>query len=125
MSELPVITRLTWGQIEVTYSGKTHRFRDCKIGPQGAREWNWKETGTRHQPGIQVADIEEILGQGVEVVILGCGRLRALGVTPEVEETLKQRNVEYHIEETGRAVELYNRLASQGRRVGGLFHTTC
>ncbi len=125
MFEPPIITRLTWGQIEVTHRGESRRFRDCKVGPEGAREWNWKEIGTHHQPGVQVADIADILAQDVEVLVIGCGRLRALGVCPETEALLRERGVRYHIEETGRAVERYNSLARAGERVGGLFHTTC
>ncbi len=121
----PLITRLSWGHMEVTFQGEVHRFRDGKIWPGGARAWNWQETGTHHQPGIQISDIEDILACGVEVLILGCGRLRALGVCPETEALLRQRGVVYHVEETSRAVERYNQLARQGIRVGGVFHTTC
>jgi hypothetical protein len=27
-------------------------FKDAKIFPGDAREWDWRETGTRHVPGI-------------------------------------------------------------------------
>jgi hypothetical protein len=45
----PRILRLSWGHIEVG-----HRpFKDAKVFPGGARERDWRDTGTRHVPGIQ------------------------------------------------------------------------
>ena len=124
MSET-IITKLSWGQIEITTDEQIHQFKDCKIWPGGAREWNWKETGTEHNPGIQPADIEEILEHDVEVVILSRGMLSRLGVCAETENLLRNRNITYHIEETKRAADLFNNLANQGTCVGGVFHTTC
>ena len=62
-----LITHLSWGRMEITLDGQTLSFKDCKVWPGGAKEWDWSLTGTHHQPGIQLADIEEILAQGVEV----------------------------------------------------------
>lgn len=120
-----VITHLSWGHIEVTIEGKLHRYKDCKIWPGGAKEWNWTVTGTNHEPGIQPSDIEEILGYDVEMVILSRGMFNRLQVCPETERILDQRGIVYHIEETSHAVELYNDLTRQGKRVGGVFHSTC
>jgi hypothetical protein len=119
------ITHLSWGCMEVSAGGQTHTFKDCKVWPGGAKEWDWNLTGTRHRPGTQPGDIEEILAQGVEVMILSRGMLLMLHTCPETEELLKERGIEYHIEETKQAVELFNRLAQAGRKVGGLFHSTC
>lgn len=120
-----LITHLSWGHIEVTIEGKLHRYKDCKIWPGGAKEWNWTVTGTNHEPGIQPSDIEEILGHNVEMVILSRGMFNRLQVCPETERILDQRRIVYHIEETSHAVELYNDLTRQGKRVGGVFHSTC
>jgi hypothetical protein len=54
----PRITHLSWGRIEVE-GGRT--FKDAKLWPGGVREWDWNETGTRHRPGVQPADVEELL----------------------------------------------------------------
>jgi hypothetical protein len=44
---------------------------------------------------------------------------------PETEELLRSRRIPYHIEETKQAVALFNRLMEKGKRVGGIFHSTC
>lgn len=119
------ITDLSWGNIEVTIQGQRHRFRDCKVWPGGAKEWDWNETGTQHRPGIQVADVEDVLDEGVEVIILSRGQNKRLRVKKETEEYLRSKDVRYHIANTKKAVELFNQLAKEGERVGGVFHTTC
>lgn len=119
------VSDLSWGEIEVNVEGQTHHFRDCKIWPGGAREWDWNETGTHHSPGIQVADIKEILEQDVDVIILSRGQQRRLQVKDETKEYLRQRGIEFHIEETNQAVEHFNDLSKEGVRAGAVFHTTC
>jgi hypothetical protein len=99
-------------------------FKDAKLWPGGAREWDWNETGTRHHPGIQPADVEELLEHGAEVVVLSKGILQALQVCPETLELLENKGIPAHVLQTEGAVRLYNELAEK-QRVAGLFHSTC
>jgi hypothetical protein len=96
----PRITALAWGRIEVEGAGA---FRDAKLFPGGAREWDWRETGTKHTPGIQPADVRELLGHGATTIVLSQGMLKRLGICPETLELLKHKT----------------------EQVAGLFHTTC
>jgi len=123
--EGPRIACLAWGRIDVCVNSQAFTYRDCKIWPGGAEAWDWNATGTRHHPGIRPAAVEEILERGAEMIVLGCGFHGALGVCPETEEMLRARGVEFYAAETPRAVERFNELADQGKRVGGLFHSTC
>jgi hypothetical protein len=59
----PLITHFSWGRLKVE-GGR--RFKDAKLFPGGSREWDWSETGTDHVPGIQPADVEELLEQGAK-----------------------------------------------------------
>ena len=120
-----LIADLSWGNMEVSIAGEKQHFKDCKVWPGGAREWRWGETGTHHSPGIQPADIEEILAQNVDAIVLTRGQLGRLGVSPETESFLREQGVSYHIEKTKKAVTLFNDLVRQGKRVGGVFHSTC
>jgi hypothetical protein len=117
----PKITHISWGKIEAEGLGEG---KDMKLYPGGGREWDWNETGTRHVPGIQPADVEELLTRGSEVLILSRGMQLVLQTCPETLEMLKARGIEVYVEETRAAVELYNKLREQ-KRVGGLFHSTC
>jgi hypothetical protein len=118
----PRIKQAAWGRIEVEGLGVG---RDFKLWPGGGRAWDWAQTGTRHAPGIQPADVEELLDHGSKVVVLSRGMALRLQTARATIEYLEQRGIDYHIEETSAAVELYNRLAEQGQPVGGLFHATC
>lgn len=118
----PLITSLEWGRIEV--EGGPGPFKDAKLFPGGAREWDWRETGTRHSPGIQPADIEELLERGVSAVVLSRGMWKRLGVSPATLQVLEARGVRAEVLQTERAVERYNELAGKGS-VGALIHSTC
>lgn len=100
-------------------------FKDAKLYPGGAREWDWRETGTSHDPGIQPADVEELLDHGARVVVLARGMDERLQVQDETLQMLADAGVEVHVHPTEKAVETYNELRSRGVPVGGLFHSTC
>jgi hypothetical protein len=105
--------------------GESTSFKDAKLFPGGAREWDWKETGTSHSPGIQPEDVQELLDHGAQVVVLSKGMNRRLGVKPETLSMLEEKGVDVRVEPTDAAVETYNDLRADGRAVGGLFHSTC
>jgi hypothetical protein len=99
--------------------------RDFKLYPSCGRAWDWRETNTHHVPGIQSANVEELLAHGSKVVVLSRGMELALQTAPETIQLLKQKGLPFHIEETNAAVKLYNELVAAGEQVGGLFRSTC
>jgi len=98
--------------------------KDFKLYPGGGREWDWNETGTRHEPGIRPADTEELLAHGATAVVLSLGMNRRLQVDPRTLDYLAERSIAAHVAETREAVKIYNDLAGSVP-VAGLFHTTC
>jgi hypothetical protein len=118
----PKILRIAWGQMEIERIG---HGKDFKLWPAGGRAWDWSETGTHHDPGIQPGDVQELLDHGSDVIVLSRGQQLQLQTSPSTIELLRGRGVEIHMEETLTAVKLYNDLTDQGIRVGGLFHSTC
>ena len=117
----PRITHVSWGRMEVEGIGTG---KDFKLYPGGGRAWDWNETGTRHVPGIQPADVYELLEHGSEVIVLTRGMQLVLQTSPETLQMLQERKIAVHVEETRAAVGLYNELAEH-KAVGGLFHSTC
>jgi hypothetical protein len=120
--ESPRVGQNGWGHIEILGFG---RFGDVKLWPGGAREWDWNETGTRHEPGIQPADLEDLLTFDPDIVVLSQGRERRLQTQAETVAVLEQRDVELVQAETSDAIARYNDLAASGRRVAALLHSTC
>jgi len=118
----PRITHISWGCLEI--EDRDQPYKDAKLYPGGAREWDWNETGTSHAPGIQPADVEELLEHGAEAVVLARGMNKRLQVKPETLQMLDDAGVDTHVLQTEEAVERYNELRAD-RKVGGLFHSTC
>jgi hypothetical protein len=118
----PRILNISWGRIEVERIGVA---RDIKLYPGGGREWDWRETDTHHVPGIQPADVLELLDKGSKVVVLTRGMHLALHTCRETLEMLREKNIRFYVEETTVAVEIYNGLVEKQELVGGLFHSTC
>ena len=104
--------------------GASGPFKDVKLFPGGCREWDWRETGTRHSPGIQPGDVEELLEHGARRIVLSRGVWERLGVASETVRYLEGRGVAFEILQTERAVERYNELAGS-ERVAALIHSTC
>jgi hypothetical protein len=117
----PRITRISWGRMEVE---GLDPGKDFKLYPGGGRAWDWRETNTEHVPGIQPADVQELIEHGSRVVVLSRGMQLRLQTCPETLQLLKDKGIRVHVEETQTAAELYNRLA-ESEPVGGLFHSTC
>ena len=117
----PKILSIAWGRLEVEGLGV---HKDVKLHPGGGRAWDWRETGTRHVPGIQPADVLELLEHGATAIVLSRGMDLQLQVDPATLKLLDERAVAVHVAETREAVRLYNELAEAGP-VGGLFHSTC
>ena len=118
----PRVVSSSWGSIEVETLGT---MRDAKLWPGGGRAWDWRETGTRHEPGVQPVDLDDLLARHPTVVVLSQGRERRLGVCPETLAVLARAGVEVVRAETGAAIDRYNALALDGSRVAALLHSTC
>jgi hypothetical protein len=118
----PRVTHFSWGHVEI--EGHAQPFRDAKLFPGGAREWDWNETGTRHVPGIQPADVQELLEHGATVVILSKGVHERLQVCDETLAWLEDRHIETYVLQTEEAIRLYNQ-RREDTPVGALIHSTC
>ena len=117
----PRIAHISWGRLDVEGYPP---FKDAKVFPGGAREWDWRETGTHHNPGIQPSDVEELIDQGAETIVLSKGIWERLQVCPETLNLLSERGIAVEVLQTEAAVQRFNELR-ESTPVGGLFHSTC
>lgn len=79
--------------------------------------------GTTHV----IADWEEekLLAGDPEVIVVADGWQSALKVSEEAKTRFKKAGAEVKILDTKRAVEEYNRLVEEEKKVNALIHTTC
>jgi hypothetical protein len=117
----PRVTNVSWGRLRIEGHGS---FKDAKLFPGGAKEWDWRESGTSHSAGIRPSDVEELLELGAEVLVLGTGMYGRLRIGTDTLRLLEERAVTYHQLRTSEAIELYNKLR-ETEEIGGLFHSTC
>ncbi|RNL85073.1 Mth938-like domain-containing protein [Halostreptopolyspora alba] len=117
----PAIRTVSWGRMEVEGLAPG---KDFTLFPGGGREWDWARNGTRHSPGICIADVAELLEHGATAVVLSRGMRLRLQVPESTLAYLARHDVTVHVAETTEAVRHYNVLAETGP-VGGLFHSTC
>ncbi|GJN86327.1 hypothetical protein PLIIFM63780_009907 [Purpureocillium lilacinum] len=108
----PKIKAVSWGRMEIPDVGDG---KDFKLWPGGGRDI---------RPGIQIADVEELVVNGATAIVLSRGFQNKLRVEPAVLEYLADKNVSIYIAETREAVTIYSKLA-ETTPVGGLFHSTC
>jgi hypothetical protein len=118
----PRVSHISWGKMEIEEIGSG---KDFKLWPGGGRGWDWNETNTHHTPGIQIADVEELITHGAKEIVLSRGMLLALQTCKETIQLLEKEGITFHVLETKKASTLYNKLIDDGVAVGGLFHSTC
>ncbi len=122
----PKIIAQRWGVVEVEDPGQgLVTYKDVKLFPGGSVAWDWRETGTRHRPGIQPADVYDLIAAEPEVVLLTRGMQLVLQVMPETVELLRSGGIAVEVLQTEEAVATYSRMVAEGRRVGALIHSTC
>ncbi|XP_032905610.1 mth938 domain-containing protein-like [Amblyraja radiata] len=119
----PSIVSLRWGEMKV--EGSDTLYKDCKVWPGGKRTWDWRETGTQHRPGVQPADVNEIVNKGIQTLVIGRGMEKALQVPEETLAFIRSKGIHALVLQTEKAVAQYNKLVKEGVAVGGIFHSTC
>ena len=116
------ITGFRWGEIIVAGD---RRFKDARLHPDGAEEWDWRKTGTRHDPGIQPADFADLLALRPDVVILSRGVDLVLQVPQATIAYAREQAKEVLVLQSEQAVAEYNKRLAAGERVVALIHSTC
>ncbi len=95
---------------------------DLIIFPTGrVRASWWRRSG--HQ--LVLDDIEDIVAEVPEVLVVGTGASGLLRPAAGLAELLARQGIEMLARPTAGAVDSFNRLLEQQKRVGGCFHLTC
>ena len=100
--------------------GKTYTA-DLILLPDGVRANWWREEGH----ALSACDLQDVFAAGPETLVVGTGAYGAMQVPEATRQALDEAGIETIVAKTGDAVERYNALAAQGRRVAGAFHLTC
>jgi hypothetical protein len=113
-----MITDFSFGRIVA--NGQTCN-NDIKI-VQGTLvpDW-WRKSGH----SVEIEDLQDALDTDPEFIVIGQGQPGYMRITDSLREHLAEKNVKLIEEPTPLAIETFNRLFKEGRRVAGGFHVGC
>ena len=113
-----MITDFSFGRIVA--NGQTCNS-DIKI-VQGTLvpDW-WRKSGHN----VEIEDLQDALDADPEFIVIGKGQPGYMRITDSLRQHLAEKNVTLIEEPTPKAIETFNRLFKEGRRVSGGFHVGC
>jgi hypothetical protein len=79
-----------------------------------------KVYGTSHR--ISLEEAKYVYEKGAEILIIGAGQYRRVGVSDEAEKYLSEKGCRVKLLATPKAIQAWN---DAGERAIGLFHVTC
>ncbi|UCD31520.1 MAG: Mth938-like domain-containing protein [Desulfobacterales bacterium] len=113
-----MIEKYAFGQITINGISYTS---DIKITQGRVIPSWWRQSG--HQVGIE--DIQDILDTKPEILVLGKGEPGMMSSKGSLREWLSQKNIGLIEEKTAKAVQTFNRLLAEGKKVAAGFHLSC
>ena len=113
-----MITNFSFGKIVVNHRTYTN---DIKIiRGQVIPAW-WRKSGHR----VDIEDIADILDSNPEIVVIGKGSPGLMKTSESLRERLAACNIGLIEKKTSRAIEVFNTLFQEEKRVAGGFHVGC
>ena len=113
-----MITDFSFGKIVV--NGKAYSDDIKIVRGQVIPEW-WRKSGHR----VDVEDIADILESGPDIVIIGKGSPGLMKTSTHLRESLEANNIVLIEKKTSKAIEVFNKLFQESRKVAAGFHITC
>ena len=83
-------------------------------------DW-WRKSGHT----VEIEDVQDALDSDPEILVIGKGQPGYMRISDSLREHLAEKNVTLIEELTPKAIETFNRLFKEGRRVAGGFHVGC
>lgn len=103
----------------IRLDGKEFR-RDVIVFGEFIKEW-WRKEGHR----VCIEDVEDLFKLRPEVVVIGTGYYGVMKVDRDVVEKFEDLGIDVICEDSRRAVETYNKLLKEGKKVALAIHLTC
>lgn len=113
-----IVEEYSFGRIKI--SGKTY-YSDLIVFPDEVMPNWWRREGHN----LCMEDLGEVIKRKPEILVIGNGYSGIMRVPKEVVDRLKDMGIEVIVKNTRDAVNEYNRLAKEGKRVAAALHLTC
>ena len=115
------INSYSFGSMEI--NGQSYTDDLMIVGTEIKTGW-YRKKGHELNP----EDLSWIIDRSPEVLIIGTGKSGLVSVPERTREFLNSKNIEFEMDKTGEAVNLFNaKIQDRDRasKVGGVFHLTC
>ncbi len=113
-----MIDDYSFGRIVI--DGKTFTSDVIIYGERVDASW-WRKEGHRLDP----EDIADVLSARPDILIIGTGYAGVMTVPKKTREKIASCGIEFKVERTGKAVDLFNALQAEKKRVIAALHITC
>jgi hypothetical protein len=113
-----MITDYSFGRIVVNGQACNH---DIKIVQDTLMPDWWRKSGHT----VEIEDVQDLLDNEPEILVIGKGQPGYMRVADSLRQLLAEKNVKLIEAPTAEAIETFNRLHQEGRRVCGGFHVGC
>ena len=113
-----MIEKYSFGKLAIKGKVYTH---DLKIiRGRVAPDW-WRKNGHR----VEIDDIADILKEKTDILVLGKGKPGLMKSTDSLRKFLQKKEIELIEVSTSKAIDTFNQLLKEGKRVSAGFHLTC
>ena len=113
-----MITDFSFGKIVV--NDRTYTDDIKIVRGQVISDW-WRKRGHR----VDVEDIADILEVSPEIVVIGKGSPGLMRTTAPLRERLATHNIGLIEKKTSQAIQVFNTLFQEGKKVAAGFHVGC
>ena len=83
-------------------------------------DW-WRRSGH----SVEIEDIQDILDSSTDIIVIGKGQPGYMNISDTLRQYLQLNRFRLIEEPTSDAVQTFNLLTSEGKRVSGGFHVGC
>lgn len=112
-----MIESYSFGKMKI--DGKTYNS-DLTVFPDRIDAAWWRKEGHNLHP----EDLEAVLAEKPEILVIGTGFFGLMKIDEKTKILLKEQNIQYEADKTGRAVEFFNKISASKKTIG-VFHLTC
>lgn len=112
------INHYSFGKMVV---GKEEYQADLIIFPDSVYKSWWRKEGH----SLCLEDLTEVLKRDIEVLVVGTGAYGKMKVPETLISELKSKGIDVLVSETEKAINQFNSLLEQNKKVAGAFHLTC
>lgn len=110
------IEKYTFGKLVI--NGKSYGDILIVDGDFVTRDWKYGS----HR--LSETEAKKLMVGNPDMIIIGTGMYGVMSVDKKIQKEL-EHVCELHITDTSRAVDMFNRVVAEKKKVNAMFHTTC